>query len=236
MSDVIKSDAVSADPSQKDHNDTMEHSAAARRERKPRVIPKDDLSAYERWELPAVEGAVGGVSIMTAKQLESIQKQAYDEGFSQGQRDGQAQMQERTQRFAQLLDALNEPFTDLDQQVEQELVQLAAAIARQLFRREIKAEPGTVVAIVREALSQLPVSSRNISVHLHPEDAVLVRSALAVGDDERHWRIVDDPVLARGDCQVSTEFSRIDATVDARLNAIISSILGGERRDDQPGS
>ena len=54
MSDVIKSDAASADPSQKDHNDTMEQSAAARRERKPRVIPKDDLSAYERWELPAV--------------------------------------------------------------------------------------------------------------------------------------------------------------------------------------
>jgi flagellar assembly protein FliH len=236
MSDAIKSDAAQADPSQSENNDAMEQSAMARRERKPRVIPKNDLSAYERWELPAVEGSIGGVSVTTAKQLEAIQKQAYDEGFARGQRDGLAQMQQRAQRFEQLLGVLADPFSDLDQQVEQELVQLAAAIARQIFRREIKTEPGTIVAIVREALSQLPVSSRSISVHLHPEDAVLVRSALAVSDDDRHWRVVDDPVLARGDCQVTTENSRIDASVDARLNAIISSILGGERRDDQSGS
>ncbi len=206
----------------------------ATRERTTKIISVDTLSAYERWELPLVEGALGNPGVMTAKQVEAIQKQAYDEGFAQGRTDGQKQMQSQAQRFEQLMLALQTPFADLDQQVEQELVKLAVVVARQLVRREIKTDPGAVVAVVREAMGQLPVSSQQINLHLHPEDAALVRTALSLNDEDRRWRIVEDPVLARGDCRILTETSRIDATVEARLTAIIATMLGGERRDDRP--
>ena len=202
-------------------------------ERATKIISADTLSAYERWELPLVEGALGNPGVMTAKQVEAIQKQAYDEGFAQGRSDGLKQMQQQAQHFDQLIAALQTPFADLDQQVEQELVKLAVVVARQLVRREIKTDPGAVVAVVREAMGQLPVSSQQINLHLHPEDAALVRSALSLNDEDRRWRIVEDPVLVRGDCRILTETSRIDATVEARLTAIIATMLGGERRNDQ---
>ncbi len=205
---------------------------AVARERATKIISADTLSAYERWELPLVEGVLGTPGVMTAKQVEVIQKQAYDEGFAQGRSDGLKQMQQQALRFEQLITALQTPFADLDQQVEQELVKLAVVVARQLVRREIKTDPGAVVAVVREAMGQLPVSSQQINLHLHPEDAALVRTALSLNDEDRRWRIVEDPVLARGDCRILTETSRIDATVEARLTAIIATMLGGERRDD----
>lgn len=205
---------------------------AVARERATKIISADTLSAYERWELPLVEGVLGNPGVMTAKQVEVIQKQAYDEGFAQGRSDGLKQMQQQALRFEQLITALQTPFADLDQQVEQELVKLAVVVARQLVRREIKTDPGAVVAVVREAMGQLPVSSQQINLHLHPEDAALVRTALSLNDEDRRWRIVEDPVLARGDCRILTETSRIDATVEARLTAIIATMLGGERRDD----
>ena len=205
---------------------------AVARERATKIISADTLSAYERWELPLVEGVLGNPGVMTAKQVEVIQKQAYDEGFAQGRGDGLKQMQQQALRFEQLIAALQTPFADLDQQVEQELVKLAVVVARQLVRREIKTDPGAVVAVVREAMGQLPVSSQQINLHLHPEDAALVRTALSLNDEDRRWRIVEDPVLARGDCRILTETSRIDATVEARLTAIIATMLGGERRDD----
>lgn len=205
---------------------------AVARERATKIISADTLSAYERWELPLVEGVLGNPGVMTAKQIEVIQKQAYDEGFTQGRSDGLKQMQQQALRFEQLIAALQTPFADLDQQVEQELVKLAVVVARQLVRREIKTDPGAVVAVVREAMGQLPVSSQQINLHLHPEDAALVRTALSLNDEDRRWRIVEDPVLARGDCRILTETSRIDATVEARLTAIIATMLGGERRDD----
>ncbi len=203
--------------------------------RKSRIISGDEQSAYQRWELPAVEGVLGkNPNVLTAKQIEEIQKQAYEEGFSQGRQEGRAQMLAQAARFEKLVGFLNEPLTDLDQQVEHELIQLAVVIARTLVRRELRIDPGTIVAVVREAVSALPVSARHLSVHLHPEDAALVQSALAIPEGDRAWRIIEDPVLTRGDCRVHTENSQIDASLETRLTGIVTAILGGERRNDRP--
>jgi flagellar assembly protein FliH len=128
----------------------------------------------------------------------------------------------------------------------QEIVQLVKAVARQLVRRELKADPGEIMAVVREALGALPSATRSAQLKLHPEDAKLVREALALsegdargggmpGAAERTWRIIDDPTQPRGGCRVETETSLIDASLESRLNAVITRLLGGSRDDDSPG-
>ena len=106
-------------------------------------------------------------------------------------------------------------------------------MAKQLVRREIKTDPGQIVAVVREALSVLPIASQNVRLHLHPEDAVLVRAALSLNEGEYAWRIVEDGLQNRGGCQLMTDSSRIDASVETRLAAIIAKVLGGERGSDE---
>jgi flagellar assembly protein FliH len=66
-------------------------------------------------------------------------------------------------------------------------------------------------------------------VHLHPEDAAVVRQNLAATENERAWGIIEDPVMARGGCQITTATSRIDARLETRLGAILSELLGTER-------
>lgn len=51
------------------------------------------LTDYERWKLPRVDGPM--VS-STAKELESIQEQAYNEGFALGQKEGFEQKKQET--------------------------------------------------------------------------------------------------------------------------------------------
>jgi flagellar assembly protein FliH len=43
--------------------------------------------------------------------------------------------------------------------------------------------------------------------------------------------MVEDPVMARGGCQVTTTTSRIDARLETRVGAILSELLGTERHD-----
>jgi len=62
----------------------------------------------------------------------------------------------------------------LDEEVEKELILLVTGIATQIIRREIKMDPGQIIAAVREAIKVLPLSSQKISLYLHPEDADLV--------------------------------------------------------------
>jgi flagellar assembly protein FliH len=75
----------------------------------------------------------------------------------------------------------------------------------------------------------LPVTAREVRVHLNPEDAALVRSRLAEATSERAWSITEDSILPRGGCRVTSENSTIDAQVEQRLGAAIAAVLGDER-------
>ncbi len=211
-----------------------------------KVIPQEELAGCERWILPAVQalsrhapsGPGLGANLLTAGQIEQVQRQAYEEGFALGRREGlaagQTELHAQVQRLDQMMRALSMPFEKLDQQVEQELLLLTTTLLRQLVRRELKSDPGQIVAVVREAMASLPVASRNARLYLHPEDAVLVRDALAISDAERPWRIMEDPVLTRGGCRVVTDTSSIDASVETRLAILIATVLGGVRDSDSP--
>lgn len=202
-----------------------------------RIIRGEELADCQAWLVPEVkQDGARQTRPLTARQLEEIQNRARQEGFQQGLQEGRdtglKEMQAHVRMLESMLQSLDMPFKQLDDAVEQQLAELAMLVARQLVRRELKTEPEQVIAVVREALSALPVAARNVRLALHPEDALLIRETLAVGDNEAQLQIVDDPVQTRGGCRVITDTSQIDASVEARLNEVIAHVLGGQRRSD----
>lgn len=154
----------------------------------------------------------------------------YRKGFEEGIAAGQQEITARVAKLEQIIGLLATPLHDLDTAVEEELAYLATAIARQLVRRELKSAPGEIVAVVREAVGLLPIATQGVRVHLHPEDAKFVRESLSLQEEASSWRIVEDPTLTRGGCVINTDQSRIDATLEKRLGAVIAAVLGDERR------
>lgn len=202
-----------------------------------KVIPGDDLEACQPWLVPDMGRAKGGrVGPLTAGQLEALQEQARVEGYQQGLDEGRAagakQVRARLAQLDALLASLAQPADQLDAEIETQIAELAMLVARQLVRRELKQDPAQVIGVVRETLALLPVADRHVRLLLHPEDAVLVREALSVHEDVKSLSIVDDASQQRGGCRVATDTSRIDATVEARINAVIANVLGGERGGD----
>jgi flagellar assembly protein FliH len=226
-----------------------------------RILSQSDTDLCKPWELPGVQGTIVeedgvdvSVALPTAQEIEAINREAYEEGFAMGRKEGRAQgqkemreeldrrqaeiegqlhaLKDQAKRLEDFLDLLAEPLQRLDESVESSIADLAVLLARHLVRRELRTHRGEVVAVVREALAHLPAASRHPRLRLHPEDLDLVRTALGLGDEEKTWRIEADPLISRGGCLVETETSFIDATVEARLNALIARMLGGERRGD----
>lgn len=208
-----------------------------------KVISNDDTSAYERWELPVVDdGADSTVThnrLLTAGQIEKIQKQAHEEGFQQGRLDGfsvgKVDIEKQINALKQIVQLFQAPLAKLDEQVVKQLVDMAILIAAQVIRRELRIDPGQVVAVVRECVKALPVSATQVKLFLHPEDAGFVRSAFSIDDHIQTWKVIDDPVMTRGGCRVETQYSKIDATVENQLNRVIANLLGGERGNDDAG-
>jgi len=229
---------------------------------------KEELEALGLWNISEQFGRKKSVteqpSSLTVDEIEAMQKQAYDEAFTQGQQEGFEKgleegkqtgyeegfnagklagekkgyeenlhlIRKQAAEFVSLLESLSEPFNELDQIVEEQLADLAIAIANQIVRREIRLDPEQIIAIIREAVSVLPVASQKLTLSMHPDDAELVRSSLALDEISPPWSIIEDPLLTRGGCKVETETSRIDVTVEHRLATIFATVLGGERGED----
>ncbi|MCH9695721.1 MAG: flagellar assembly protein FliH [Gammaproteobacteria bacterium] len=194
----------------------------------------DEATAREakRWDVPAIDGS-DGQGYLTAGRLQELQKDAYEEAWQKGHAEGleaaSEEVARRAARFDELLRALCEPFDELDETVEKQLVELSMALVKQLFRREIKLDPGHIIGVVREAIQALPIASRQVQVHLHPEDAAMIRDSLTPAEGEPAWVIVEDPLTSKGGCRVTAENSQIDATAESRLHAVIGQCLGNER-------
>ncbi|MCP5144850.1 MAG: flagellar assembly protein FliH [Gammaproteobacteria bacterium] len=212
--------------------------------RRSKIISGSDALA---WQPPMVSGmllhADGSreeLHLPTAGDLEALQKEAAEEGYRQGFEEGRAageaagrkQMLDAAKYLESVIQRLAMPLEEVDDAVIDSIADLSLLLTRQLVRRELKTAPGEVVAVVKAALSQLPVSARHPRLRLNPEDVELVKDVLGMDGDDKRWRIEADPIVARGGCLVETESSFIDATVEARIAALASKMLGGNRGSD----
>jgi flagellar assembly protein FliH len=207
------------------------------------------MSAVSRWDLPqvsgqAVQGRRGG---RTVGELEDVERRAYDEAFAKGREAGLAaargemqpqidKLKNQVARLDAVLGTLSRPLQEMDAQVEDQLVHLALTVARQLVRRELRIDPAQVIAIIRETVALLPATTRDVRVHLHPEDAAIVREKLATPTADRAWSIVEDPVMTRGGCRVTTDTAQIDARLETRINSLITELLGEQRSNAARGA
>jgi flagellar assembly protein FliH len=190
---------------------------------------------FQRWELPNVgtqpttSKAANTASQPTVHELAALEQQAREEGYAAGLAEGRAAAQlQLLQRMAQL-DALYEaaarPLQVLDEQTGQELTRLATIVASRVIVSELRLAPELIARAVRQAASALPAATRELRVHVHPDDLALLQE---LGAAESHWQLLADPALARGDCQLESARSRLDARVETRLAAIIDAVLGDD--------
>jgi flagellar assembly protein FliH len=188
------------------------------------------------WTAPSMDGAAPGEKLATVGGLVDLQAEAHREAFQQGLEEGRlagrAEVRAQVERLSGMFYDLARPFEVLDAEVERELLTLAMALARQIVRRELKTDPTQIIGIIREAIAALPVAARDVRVHLHPEDAAVVRENLAPTESERAWTIIEDPVMARGGCQITSATSRVDARLETRLGSMLSELLGTERQGE----
>jgi flagellar assembly protein FliH len=198
--------------------------------------------AVARWSLPPVSGTSvqGRKPGRTVGELQDVERRTQQEAFAQGRDAGlaaaktetEAQLEllrNRVARLDRILSALAQPLHDLDAEVEQQLLSLSLAIAKQLVRRELRIDPTQVIAVIRETVAILPASARDARVYLHPDDAAIVRDKLASPAQDRAWTIFEDPMMTRGGCRVTSESAQIDARVEARMAAAIAAVLGEDR-------
>lgn len=191
-------------------------------EPEPQPEPEPTVVEEEVEEVPLEE-----VQPLTLEELEAIRQEAYNEGFATGEREGFHSTQLKVRQEAevalaaklanleQVMNHLLEPIAEQDTQIEKALVLLVANMTRQVIGRELRADSSQITHVLREALKLLPMGADNIRIHLNPQDFELAKTLR-----ERHeedWKLLEDEALLPGGCRIETAHSRIDATMETRI-------------------
>lgn len=156
-----------------------------------------------------------------------LEREAFQKGFAQGERAGR-QMAERA--MEDTLRALGialeqwEEHTRLrNQQVVQEVVRLALAVARKILQREVHQDPGVILDVVKSGLSRAGVRE-NVIVRVHPLDAETISEARADLLQElqelRSLRIEADESVGRGGALVQCPMGELDLRLERQFREI----------------
>jgi flagellar assembly protein FliH len=200
-----------------------------------RVIDKSAAPAAGRWDFPPVDhtavdalrgAAKTSAHLLTAGQLEALERQVREEARQRGYTEGLAAGKAEVARLEALVAAFTHPFQALERAVEDEIVGLAIELARHLVRRAVEHDPALLQAAVADCLAVLAPTVRDVTIYFNPDDAALVRSQLPAGAEQR-FKVASDPKLGRGDLRVASDSSLVDGTIAARCAEILAAARAG---------
>lgn len=193
------------------------------------LAPKEQLTAYQRWELPTFDLARTGdkrpaAAPPSAAQLEQTHRQAQEEGYRAGYAEGKQRADKEAQRLVQMMDALNLELQQADQKIAQDLLDLALELAKQMLQQALNVKPELLLGVVRKAIAELPHFNQHAHLVLHPDDAELVRARMGEQLAHTGWKILESDQVGRGGCRVETAHGEIDATLATRWQRLAASI------------
>jgi flagellar assembly protein FliH len=210
------------------------------------VIPKEHLSAYQRWEMAsfgderpsrvqgnaALEQTLQQAAEDAARMRQEAQQQGHAEGYEKGhaaglqagRQEGMAQAAQEAAQLRQLADAFGAELARANETVAQEMLDLALDLAKAMLKSALKIQPELVLPVVSEAIHYLPSVQQPAQLVLHPQDAQLVRAEIGDELGNGGWRILEDAHMERGGCRVETASNQIDASAQVRWQRIADAL------------
>ena len=212
-------------------------------------IPKEQQTAYQRWEMASFDEPVAVLEVPapTAAEIQANEDEIarlYQEAHDKGYRDGLAEglttgleegraigLEEGRVDAARELAALQQIAQRFSTEVAQasdtvaeDLLTLALDVAKAMLKTVLIVRPEIVLPIIGEAIRYLPSLQQPAVLFVNAEDAQLIKDHLGDELDQAGWRVAEDVHMERGGCRIDTASNQIDATVSTRWQRITTAL------------
>jgi len=175
------------------------------------------------------------------EQVAPIKKQAYDEGHQKGYQEGiiqgkQAGLAEMQQVIDQAIVKTQHILATGEQETknmilaaEEQIIEIALAVARKILAYEIVENPLVVLPLVKAALQKVS-DQEEVVIRVSIDDfdkVILAKKELQgiVGRDNA-LEIIVDGTIQSGSCVIDTSYGTVDARVDTQFETIKKALQG----------
>ncbi|MDP5149878.1 flagellar assembly protein FliH [Rheinheimera baltica] len=195
-------------------------------------LTADDIEQIRQaaYDEGVTEGKEDGFSKGYAEGREQGQQDGFNQGQAEGKKqglvEGQDELNARLAQLTSLLDQLQKPLAQVNEQVQQQLVQLSLAMAQAVIGVEVKTNTDVVLKAISEATSALPLDATQMLIKLNPADINIVEHFYSKDTlNERGWQLREDPAIEQGGCVVQSSRSSVDRTLSQRLQGSLEHFL-----------
>jgi len=168
------------------------------------------------------------VEVLGPDHAMGVEKQAYAEGYKEGERIGK-EMGERivaaaAQRYDRAVQEITSLHRKLRESTERDAVELAMAVARRIVQREVSIDPDLVAALVTVALKRVQGQS-GLVARVSGSDFERVQAMLSSSNS--NVVVKEDPSLERGDFMLDTNQTHVDGRIASQIDTIGRALLDG---------
>jgi flagellar assembly protein FliH len=147
--------------------------------------------------------------------------------FQQGRKSGVAEAEKSlstvTKSLASACDEISNLKAKMLERSQADMLRLVLAIAERVVQANIKIDPEVVTRTVKQAI-HLAVSAEEFHIKVNPEDLQVVNEHkplfIASLSGLSNIEFVPDATIVRGGCILESPVGRVDATVEAQMEAI----------------
>jgi flagellar assembly protein FliH len=194
--------------------------------------------AYQEPDMeptPEMIEAAQGIVGEARKKAQHIERQAYEEGFEQGQKDGrevgERSLDQQVQQFRDLVQALAREKEELFRLREKELLDLVLLISRKVVVRELKVQPEAIQEIVAGGFKIL-ADTENIKLRINPQDYEILQWA-----PRESWplgvELVPDGTISPGGFMMETACGDVDGTLKNRWAVVARMVQKALQAKDE---
>jgi flagellar assembly protein FliH len=173
-------------------------------------------------------------SISTAQLNEQAYQRGFADGWEKGMFEGENTWHAQAEKKIQpLLSSLQDVLHQLNnlrektyQSIENEVVELALAIARQVICHEITMDKEIVVCVAREALAKVEDPGK-IRIKMSPSDLQFIKETQTqlsnMVENIEHITLEAAENIQSGGCIIETDLGEIDARIEKQLQIVEES-------------
>ena len=150
-------------------------------------------------------------------------------GFEEAFKKFKDESAESLAKFNQLVSEAEFAKVEIFRANERFLIELVFRIARMVLLKEISEDKEYILRIAKELVSRVGARD-NITIRINTEDAkkieMLKESLEKAYGHLTNLNIEASTQVSRGGCQIETEWSAIDASVETQLQRVYESLIG----------
>ena len=194
----------------------------------------EGFSGFDDASGQATETGSPGTESVGDSALKSVRDEYFEEGRREGLELGRKQVEEELKIALQLRTRLETVRDEVFARSVKDVADAVILIARQVVRRELHAAPSSIEQLVVSVLEQVRRSDEfviRLSADEHQKLSDLTPVIMERLGVDASFRVEVDPKLEAGGVVVETDYGRIDASVEAQIEAFAAVVDSWAREE-----